>query len=150
MIQHGVHQNHLQRTRTNAQQPFRPNNSSVGFKTPTPVSHEGNSGIPYVNNNNNHQPQRTNNHAAGVTCFNCHETGHYANKCPQKQGPTPIPFNLGATPARTSVPGAGRGMPQTPSQAVRTPSTSARERLTHVTSEEVQSIQNVIPGKSLS
>ena len=101
MIQHGVHQNQLQRARTNAQQPFCPNNSSVGFRTPTPVSHAGNTGISNVNNNNNNQSQRNNNHGAGVTCFNCHEKGHYANKCPHKQGPTPIPFNLGATPARS-------------------------------------------------
>ena len=146
MIQHGVHQNQMQRARTNAQQPFHSNNSSIGFRTPVPVSHAGNTGIPNVNNQ---QPQRTNNSAAGIQCYNCREIGHYANKCPQKQGLTPIPFNLGATPARTSMPGAGRGVPQTPNQATGTPSTASRGMLNHVTAQEVQPVQNVVSGKSL-
>ena len=91
---------------------FATSNTSMVKPSQKNASHAaGNTGIPNVNNSNNNQPQRNPNHCAGVTCFNCHQTGHYANRCPQKQKSTPIPFNLGATLARTSLLGIGRGMP---------------------------------------
>ena len=93
--------------------------------------------------------QKNSSHAAGIMCFNCREIGHYANRCPQRRKSTPIPFNLGATPARTSIPGAGRGVPQTSNQATGTPSTATRGRLNHVTAGEVQPVQNVVSGKFL-
>nr|ADB85419.1 putative retrotransposon protein [Phyllostachys edulis] len=94
---------------------------------------------------NSNQPQGNNNSAPGVTCYRCHEMGHYAHSCPQKrQGMTPVPLNLGAIPARITTPGAGQGTTRPPSQATRTSLPSARGRVNQVT---IEPVQHVVPGK---
>ena len=82
-----------------------------------------------------------------VTCFKCHETGHYANKCPQNQALTPVRFNLGSTPDRTPAAGSGRGTPQTSSQPNRGSQTVLRGQVNHVTMEEAQTAPDVVIGK---
>ena len=143
MMQHGVPQGRLQRFRTNEQHPvhFAP---PATFKTTAPTPRPAVSGI--INN----QPQGSNHPAPGVTCYRCHEIGHYAHSCPRKRAPTPIPFNLGATPARVATPGTGQGTTQASSQATRTPLSSARGRVNQVTVETAQPAQNFTPGKSES
>ena len=82
------------------------------------------------------RPQKSITSAFGVQCFRCHEMGHYAGNCPQKpQVTTPIPFNLGNTPARTPVVGQGRGVSPTTGKAPRTPQSQGRGRVNNITTK---------------
>lgn len=122
----------------------------VAFRTPTTAPRPATLRFRgFSNNTTNNQQPRTNNHATGITSFNCHQLGHYASNCPQKQGPTPVRFNMEATPTRTSMPGAGRGAPQTPVAAAKTPQPFGRGCVNNVTVEEAQTASDVVLGKFL-
>ena len=75
---------------------------------PSPTSQ----GVHTFNNANRQQPKSTN-PAAGITCYNYRQKGHYANDYPWKQAPS-----------------------QVSSQAARSPAPSARGQVNHVAVEQ--------------
>ena len=76
---------------------------------------------------------------ADVTCFFCHQKGHFANVCPKKAGAAPRPNG-----------GRGQGSGHPPDQKVIQKTQPAGSgRVTHVSAEEAQEAPDVVMGTFL-
>ena len=153
MSQPSAHQGHPQRARTNAQPPARFTPQAT-YRAPaavprpaTPVFRSPNGQVNTNSNGTANQPSRSNNHAAGITCYSCNQLGHYASNCPLKQASAPAKANPAAPPTGAPVP--GRGVPQTSAVPVKTSQSFGRGRVNHVTVEEAQTPPDVMLGKFL-
>lgn len=104
-------------------------------RAPVPAQRSNSSGLRNNASAGQFQQKNPTSSAAGVTCFHCNETGHYANKCPKKQ--------QSATPIRpaSGVPATG-GTPKPAGQFT-------KGRVNHVTAEEAQTAPDVVLGTFL-